>query len=125
VRNKEKAFYYVQDTPGLNNLDWNQPIEQTIPLISAKARVYRLLPGEIGTVKLSAIGFGDTSSFTQASNQVDNINWNSLRPRSVGQDDKCEQINEEQGKKEECQQQSQQQSEKEKPIYIVISSDNS
>lgn len=119
----DKAFFYVQDTPGLNNIDWNLPIDASHPLIAAKARLYQLQPGDIGEVKLSEVGFGDTSPMTQASNLADSSKG--FRPRYRNRaNEQCEPGNEqeccEQGKEQYCEPQSQEQ----KPIYIVISPAN-
>ena len=117
----DKAFFYVQDTPGLNNIDWNLPIDSSHPLIAAKASLYQLQPGDIGEVSLSAIGFGDTTA--QLSNQADSADG--FRPRyRKRNNEQCEPGKEqeccEQGMEQYCDQQSQQQ----KPIYIVISPKN-
>ena len=79
----DKAFYYVQDHRGLNNRDWNIPLEQSLPSGSG-ARVYQLLPGDIGTVKLHLSGLGDTSASAHNSTnfQGSNIN-NALRFRNT------------------------------------------
>lgn len=121
--NTDKAFFYVQDTPGLNNIDWNLPIDSSHPLIAAKARLYQLKRGDIGAVKLSEVGFGDTSPMTQGSNPTDSSNG--LRPRYRNPvNERCKPGDEqeccEQGKEEYCEPQSQEQ----KPIYIVISPAN-
>lgn len=134
-RNTKHGFFYVQNTPGLNNIDWNQPIEQSLPLISAKDRVYQLQPGEIGKVKLSRIGYGDTRPFTQPSKPISEPTT-SVRPFNIlpigrDSDNECkqgEQLEDDrmrekcckQGMKEYCDLQSQE----EKPIYIVIRPDN-
>jgi hypothetical protein len=58
VRTRDDAFVYVQDSPGLNNVDWSAPIDETVPLAS-EARAYRVEPGSIGDLGLSGGGFGD------------------------------------------------------------------
>ena len=115
---KYKAFFYVEDNPGLNNIDPSLPIEQSIPLISAKARVYKLVPGEIGDVKLSMSGFGETipSSDLNVSQNTD-----SLRPRYRSQNNECNNNQEVQG---ECKNEQEVQDDSQKPIYIVIEPNN-
>ena len=114
----DKAFIYVQDHPGLNNLDWNVPIEQSVPSGSG-ARVYQVLPGEIGEVKLYLSGLGDASASSHASTQFQGSNpANALRNITqpvVG--------NSSEGK---CKEQKSEQANltQEKPIYVVIMPDN-
>lgn len=68
----EKGNFYVQDTPGLNNINWQLGIKQTLPLIANKARRYQLKPGQIGKVPLSLSGVGDgTYSPKVEGNQTD------------------------------------------------------
>lgn len=119
ARNTKNAVFYVQDAPGLNNINWNLPIDQTLPLISATTQVYQLQPGEIGAASLSAIGYADPSSATQVSTQADSSSR--LRPRNyqLYNNDKCEPGNEE----ECCEEGLVEYCKPEKPIYIVISPD--
>jgi hypothetical protein len=57
VIKKDDALIYIQDHPGFNNIDWNQPIESSIPLIPSKTKVYQLQDGDIGDVSLKNLGF--------------------------------------------------------------------
>lgn len=104
----DKAFFYQQDTPGLNNIDWQLGIEQSISLISARARVYQLLPGEIGTIKLSLSGFGDSLTASQNTNTL-NLDGNS--------NDEC---NNNQDNQDKCNNSQSLQYDDKKQIYIVI-----
>jgi hypothetical protein len=86
----DKAFYYVQDHRGLNNRDWNIPLEQSLPSGSG-ARVYQLLPGDIGTVKLHLSGLGDTSASAHNSTHFQGSNINSaLRNTHSATNNECE-----------------------------------
>jgi hypothetical protein len=114
----DKAFIYIQDHPGLNNLDWNVPIEQSVPSGSG-ARVYQIYPGDIGGVKLHLSGLGDTSASFHASTQFQGSNpANALRYINLGNINRGsgERCNEENKDKANCPQ--------EKPTYIVIIPDN-
>jgi hypothetical protein len=114
----DKAFIYIQDHPGLNNLDWNVPIEQSVSSGSG-ARVYQVLPGNIGGVKLHLSGLGDTSASFHASTQFQGSNpANALHHINLGNINRGsgERCNEENKDKANCPQ--------EKPTYIVIMPDN-
>jgi hypothetical protein len=62
---KDNTLIYVQDSPGLNNLDWNQPIANTVLFTSGKQKTYRLQNGGNGgnggngKGSLGTMGFGD------------------------------------------------------------------
>jgi len=105
----DQSFFYVQDTPGLNNIDWQLGIEHSLPLISAKARVYKLLPGEIGDVSLSMIGFENTPPLSQSQDP------NTLNPDG-NPDDEC---NNSQENQDECNH-SYDTGDNPKSVYIVI-----
>lgn len=127
----KSAFIYVQDHPGLNNHDWNVPIDQTIPLGSG-ARIYQLLPGKIGEVKLTLKGLGDTStsfhSSTQSNdfaNSLRNLNGSSPNLLSNSSEETNKNCNDSKENKKNdpnktCPIDSQMQ---EKPVYVVIMSD--
>lgn len=126
----DTQFIYGQDSPNFNNLDFKVSVEQSIPSGSG-ARVYRLIPGEIGKTKLHMSGLGDTSASSHAStnfqgtnpaNALRNIRPNTYRPTSVVADDQCQNDETEQEKKDnpQCHQEPQ-----EKPVYVVITPENS
>ena len=49
IKDMPTALFYIQDFPGLNNIDWALPIEQIIPLISTNdLSLYEVRPGKIG-----------------------------------------------------------------------------
>ncbi|MDZ7966374.1 MAG: hypothetical protein RM368_15580 [Nostoc sp. DedSLP03] len=54
---KDDALIYIQDHPGFNNIDWNQPIESSVSLIPSKTKVYQLQDGDIGDISLKNLGF--------------------------------------------------------------------
>jgi|GEM_PF-2026927 len=54
----DNSYVYIQDDPGLNNIDWSQPIEASLPFTSSTTRVYQLQDGQS---KLGDMGFGDGS----------------------------------------------------------------
>lgn len=59
---KDNTLIYVQDSPGLNNLDWSQPMISTVLVTSGEQRVYRLQDtnnGGNGKGSLDTMGFGD------------------------------------------------------------------
>jgi hypothetical protein len=109
----DTAFFYVQDHPGLNNLDWNVPIEQSVPSGSG-ARVYQLLPRDIGKVKLHHSGLGDTSASAHPSTKFKGSNpAKSLRNVINTDNNECKENTEkENSKNANCPQ--------EKPTYVVI-----
>jgi hypothetical protein len=114
----DKAFYYVQDNPGLNNIDWNASPESSMPTGSG-VRVYQLLPGDIGDVKLHLSGLGDTSTSLHASTQFRGSNiGNSLRNVPANQSDRC---NPDRQANPDCP--VEEQSSTEKPVYVVIMSE--
>lgn len=126
----DTQFIYGQDSPNFNNLDFKVSVEQSIPSGSG-ARVYRLIPGEIGKTKLHMSGLGDTSASSHAStnfqgtnpvNALRNIRPNTYRPTSVVAGDQCQNDETEQEKKDnpQCHQEPQ-----EKPVYVVITPENS
>jgi hypothetical protein len=59
---KEDAFIYAQDSPELDKIDWNNPIENSIPSISGKTRVYKLQNGEVGNINLDDFFGGNGGS---------------------------------------------------------------
>lgn len=63
---KDDALIYIQDHPGFNNIDWNQPIESSSSLIPSKTKVYQLQDGEIGDVKLKNLGFVEETNSTSS-----------------------------------------------------------
>jgi hypothetical protein len=69
----EKAFIYVQNHPGLNNLDWNIPFDKSVPS-SSGARVYQVMPGELGGIKLHLSGLNDSSASFHASTKFQDAN---------------------------------------------------
>lgn len=110
-RETKHAIYYVQDDPGLNNLDWSLPIDQSVPLISARSRMYQLRDGEIGGVKLSMLGFEETNSTTQIVSRTSDSSVSIDLPDGGASDD-CEDGQPKQNG--ECPPQ-------QKPIYVVLS----
>ncbi|WP_071192152.1 hypothetical protein [Trichormus sp. NMC-1] len=122
----DTQFIYGEDSPQFNNLDFKVTVEQSIPSGSG-ARVYRLIPGEIGKTKLHMSGLGDTSASSHAStnfqgtnpaNALRNIRTNTDRPTSVVVDDRCQnETEEEKNNNSQCEQEP-----KEKPVYVVITS---
>jgi len=125
----DTQFIYGQDSPKFNNLDFKVSVEQSIPSGSG-ARVYRLIPGEIGKTKLHMSGLGDTSASSHAStdfqgtnsaNALRNIRPNPNNPPSIVADDQCQNETEQEKKDNpQCHQEPQ-----EKPVYVVITSENS
>ncbi|MBD1856723.1 MULTISPECIES: hypothetical protein [Leptolyngbya] len=86
----DKAFFYVQDHPGLNNLDWSIPIEQSVG--GSGARVYQILPGDIPHAKFHVDGLNDASASTHTSTHFKGVNFlNTLRNTQSNQEDRCEQ----------------------------------
>jgi hypothetical protein len=73
VIKKDDAFIYIQDNPALNNIDWNQPIEASIPHIPTKTKVYRLQTGEIELVQAGVEGSGTRSSGAKGNNSSSNF----------------------------------------------------
>lgn len=69
---KDDAFIYIEDNPVLNNIDWNQPIEASIPHIPTKTKVYRLQNGEIELVQASVGGSGAGSGSAGVKGVKDN-----------------------------------------------------
>lgn len=125
----DTQFLYGQDSPKFNNLDFKVPIEQSIPSGSG-ARVYKLIPGEIGTTKLHMSGLGDTGASSHAStnfqgtnpaNALRNIRLNTNNASRLVADDQCQNETEQQKKdNSQCHQEPQ-----EKPVYVVITPENS
>lgn len=108
----DKAFVYVLDHPGLNNLNWNVPIEQSIPSGSG-ARVYQVLPGEIGEVKLYLSGLGDIKASIHPATKFQGTNpSNALRARHLRKPFRDEPCNLENNDNRNCP--------SEKPTYVVI-----
>ena len=115
----DKAFYYVQDHPGLNNRDWNVSIQPGVPF--SGARFYKIEAGKIGKNKISRSGINDANASSYAANkvQVSNPNYRIYNPLIpyVGKEDKCENPDElETNKTANCP--------AEKPAYIVTVSDS-
>ncbi|OUL25444.1 hypothetical protein BV378_15345 [Nostoc sp. RF31YmG] len=114
----DKAFYYVQDHPGLNNRDWNASVQPGVPF--SGARFYKLQSGKIGGVKISLSGINDvkTSSHAATKAQVSNPSYRLyMLPLIPQTEDKCENLDElETNKTANCP--------TEKPAYIVTVSDN-
>ena len=95
---KDNAFIYVQDAPGLNNIDWNQPIEATFGSSSSKKRVYQVGGGGNGNGNGKGVGLGDFG-YEQNPNSVPTSEYQSHKgsfnqssiPFWVGSsEDKCE-----------------------------------
>lgn len=112
---KSDALIYVQDIPELNNIDWGNPIENSIPYISSKTRVYKLQEGDIGNIKLTNLGFDGTflgntenlqlNSLKSKSSEYNEFNAGnfSLMRRSIAiRDDKCQNTREDRIKDIEC-----------------------
>jgi hypothetical protein len=123
----DKEFIYVQDSPKLNNLDFKQPIEQSVPSGSG-ARLYKLNPGKVGGVKNSQSGYGDVNASSNPSTEYKGSNpSNSLKntflnnPRGFVANDKCQE--EEESKKNESKKNENKNCRQEKPVYIVVPSD--
>lgn len=120
----DKEFIYVHDSPGLNNLDFRQPIAQSVSSGSG-VRLYRLNPGKVGGVKNSHSGYGDASASSHASTEFKGSNiGNSLNsrflnyPQTFIRNDECQEKDEnEKNESENCRQ--------EKPVYVAIASDKS
>ncbi|KAB8317118.1 hypothetical protein SD81_023035 [Tolypothrix campylonemoides VB511288] len=123
----DTQFLYGQDSPKFNNLDFKVPIEQSIPSGSG-ARVYKLIPGEIGTTKLHMSGLGDAGASSHASTQFQGTNpANALRNIRLNNasrlvaNDQCQNETEQEKKdNSQCHQEPQ-----EKPVYVVITPENS
>lgn len=111
---KDDAFMYVQDTPKLYNIDWSNPIENSIPSMSAKTRVYKLQDGDIGNIKLEDLGFNGIPPINNENLPLSSANPNSSSSnqfyrgnfsrglRKTGSDNKCQDIKEDQIKQVEC-----------------------
>jgi hypothetical protein len=113
----DTAFFYVLDHPGLNNLDWNVPMEQSVPSGSG-ARVYQLRPGKIGETPLYLSGLGDASASAHPSTQFRGSNINNALRNVVNTDNnECKENTEKENRKNaNCLQ--------EKPTYVVIMPEN-
>ncbi len=111
---KDDAFIYVQDSPELNNIDWSNPIENSISYMSAKTRVYKLQDGDIGNIKLEDFGFDVIPPINNENLQLSPANPNSSSNnqfyrgnfsrglRGTVSDNKCQDIKEDQIKQVEC-----------------------
>ncbi|MBW4643101.1 MAG: hypothetical protein KME23_08920 [Goleter apudmare HA4340-LM2] len=79
----DTEFIYRQDSPGLNNQDFKQPIANSVSSGSG-FRAYELKPGRVGAVPISQSGFGDVSASSHPATQFqgNNIN-NSLKVRHL------------------------------------------
>lgn len=113
----DKDFFYVQDHPGLNNLDWNVPFEQSIPSGSG-ARVYQLHPGKIGAIPLDRSGLGDASASAHPSTQFRGSNINNALYNVVNRNNnECQERTEEENRQNpNCPQ--------EKPTYVITMPEN-
>ena len=115
----DTAFIYVQIHPGLNNLDFKVPIEQSVPS-GSKARVYKLQPGAIGTTKFHLSGLGDTSASSHASTQFQGSkSVNALRQINQRYAGNSCALNSENENNENAK------CPKEKPVYVIIMPENS
>ncbi len=92
----DTEFIYVQDSPGLNNLDFKHGVTQSVPF-SSGARVYKFQAGKIGGVKIGRSGFGDVSASSNPSTQYQGANTgDSLKfrfnnnPQSFVSENKCD-----------------------------------
>lgn len=123
----DTQIIYGQDSPKFNNLDFKIPIEQSIPSGSG-ARVYKLIPGEIGKTKLHMSGLGDASASSHASTQFQGSQpANALRNiriryRSNAEDDQCQNKTEQEEQEKKGNLPSSQEPQ-EKPVYVVITAD--
>lgn len=111
----DNAFFYVQDSPSLNNQDWSVPIEQSVG--SSGARVYQILPGDIPHAKFHVDGLNDASASAHSSTQFKGMNVSSLLNAQRNEDDRCEQPRDDTttnpNQNLNCPQT--------KPVYVVIS----
>lgn len=130
---KDDAFIYVQDSPELNNIDWSNPIENSIPRISGKTRVYKLQKGEVGNINLDDFFAGNGGSLPPGKGGKGSNNNGNQPPNSSGsgkynnspyyrgvfrrtivsqRDDNCKTSKEDERKTEQCKQE-------EKNVYIM------
>ncbi|MUG96090.1 hypothetical protein F7734_28610 [Scytonema sp. UIC 10036] len=118
----DTEFIYVQDSPGLNNVNFTPGVAQSVPFGSG-ARFYKFQPGKIGGVKISQSGFGDASTSSHASTQYQGTNQgNSLRNQFRTNTHLF--LN-----KNECQEKNEKENDEtanclvEKPVYVVTESE--
>lgn len=96
----DDQVFYIQDSPGLNNIDPSTPIEDAL-FSGSTARVYRLEPGSIGDSHIggggyddpvAALPFGDIGDEVSGSDVTNNNSFN-YRFRGSGSaiaNEKCE-----------------------------------
>ncbi|MBX9252960.1 hypothetical protein H1Q63_03140 [Desmonostoc muscorum CCALA 125] len=116
-------FIYVQDSPGLNNLQFKQSISQSVPFGSG-ARFYKLQPGEIGRVKIRQSGLGDVSVSSNPSTKTTGSNvGDSLRFQFQNSPQRFVTNNECQENDESDKNQNTNKCSLEKPVYVVTTSE--
>lgn len=116
-------FIYVQDSPGLNNLQFKQSISQSVPFGSG-ARFYKLQPGEIGRVKIRQSGLGDVSVSSNPSTKTTGSNvGDSLRFQFQNSPQRFVTNNECQENDESDKNQNTNKCPLEKPVYVVTTSE--
>ncbi|MBO3463514.1 hypothetical protein G7B40_017145 [Aetokthonos hydrillicola Thurmond2011] len=130
----DTEFIYVQDSPGLNNLDFKGGVAKSVGSGSG-VRAYQLKPGKIGDVNIGRTGFGDVGASSNPSTQYKGNNIaNSLRFRfnnnsqGFSPDGKCEKQDEKDQNKNTncCPKQGENKNNEcilEKPVYVVTKSD--
>lgn len=116
-------FIYVQDSPGLNNLQFKQSISQSVPF-SSGARFYKLQPGEISRVKIRQSGLGDVSVSSNPSTKTTGSNvGDSLRFQFQNSPQRFVTNNECQENDESDKNQNTNKCPLEKPVYVVTTSE--
>ncbi|MEH2024085.1 hypothetical protein [Nostoc sp.] len=116
-------FIYVQDSPGLNNLQFKQSISQSVPFGSG-ARFYKLQSGEIGRVKIRQSGLGDVSVSSNPSTKTTGSNvGDSLRFQFQNSPQRFVTNNECQENDESDKNQNTNKCPLEKPVYVVTTSE--
>ena len=115
---KDDALIYIQDTPGLNNIDWNQPIEASLPFVSSKTRVYKLQLTEIGEIKLSTLGFENENTSFKVSKDYQIHRGKFSNSYQPSQEEECE---EEQEQLTQCIQATEK-GKSELDVYIIFES---
>jgi hypothetical protein len=84
VVKKDDAFVYVQDTPGLNNIDWNQPIESALPFSSStKTRVYQLRANNGGSGNNGGIGNNGGSGNGGGNGSLNDFGYEPENPKLI------------------------------------------
>jgi hypothetical protein len=96
VKKKGDAVFYIQDSPGLNNIDWNQPIESIFSgSSSSKKRLYQTAGSGGGGGngdKLGGLGYEPESPKSGApANEYQKVqgSFNPIIPPGIS-DEKCE-----------------------------------